>query len=50
MISYILIEKKKKKETKGSIIIAAAKLIKTDLREIEKNNQNYPTNKVLSVL
>ena len=44
MASHVLYEKKKKpEETKESIIIAAAKLIKTELREIDKSNKVYST-------
>ena len=44
MVSYVLFEKKKKKEeTKESIIIAAAKIIKAELRDLDKDNQVYPT-------
>ena len=41
---YILFEQKRKTgETKESIITAAAKLIKTELRDLEKMNNVYPT-------
>ena len=44
MVSYVLLEKKKQKaESKESIIIAAAKIIKEELRELRKDNQVYPT-------
>ena len=44
MVSYILLEKKKKaEELKDSIIIAAAKIIKAELRDIDKDNKVYPT-------
>ena len=44
MVSYILLEKKKKAgETKDSIIIAAAKIIKAELTNINKDKKVYPT-------
>ena len=44
--NYVLREKKKEKEedTKESIIKAAAKIIKSEIREIKKSNNYYPTN------
>ena len=42
----VLQEKKKKEveETKESIVKAAAKTIKLEIREVEKSNEYYPTN------
>ena len=44
--NYVLQEKKKEKveETKESIVKAAAKIIKSEIREVEKSNEYYPTN------
>ena len=44
MTDLILSEmKKKEQQTKEDIIIAAAKLVKEDIREIEKTIDHYPT-------
>ena len=49
MASYIIYEmKKKKEETKEDIIKAAAKIIKADLRELEKPNATHPTTDEIS--
>ena len=44
--NYVLLEKKKEEveETKESIVKAAAKIIKSEIREVEKSNEYYPTN------
>ena len=44
--NYVLQEKKKEEveETKESIVKAAAKIIKSEIREVEKSNEYYPTN------
>ena len=43
--NYVLQEKKKKEvETKESVVKAAAKIIKSETREVEKSNEYYPTN------
>ena len=42
--NYIIKEKKKKQdETKAEIIMAAAKIIKAEVRELTKSNEVYPT-------
>ena len=44
MANYILKEKKKNSnESKEDVIIAAAKIIKADIRELSKSNETYPT-------
>ena len=43
-MAYIFyLNKKGKQEKQESIITAAAKLIKTELRDLEKMNNVYPT-------
>ena len=43
--NYVLQEKKKEvEETKESIVKAPAKIIKSEIREVEKSNEYYPTN------
>ena len=44
--NYVLQEKKKEEveETKQSIVKAAAKIIKPEIKEVEKSNEYYPTN------
>ena len=44
--NYVLQEKKKEEveETKERIVKAAAKIIKSEIREVEKSNEYYPTN------
>ena len=43
MVSYILYDQKRKTEkTKDSIITATAKLIKAELRDLDKMNKVYP--------
>ena len=43
---YVLQKKKKEEveETKDSIVKAAVKIIKSEIREVEKSNEYYPTN------
>ena len=44
MANYIIKQKKKKQdETKADIIMAAAKIIKAEVRELTKSNEVYPT-------
>ena len=51
MGAYILYKDKRKTEqTKESIITAAAKLIKAELRNLDKMNKVYPTFDELSIL
>ena len=44
--NYVLQKKKKEEveETKDSIVKAAVKIIKSEIREVEKSNEYYPTN------
>ena len=43
--NYVLPEKKKEvEETKESIVKEAAKIIESEIREVEKSNEYYPTN------
>ena len=43
--NYVLQEKKKEvEETNESIVKAPAKIIKSEIREVEKSNEYYPTN------
>ena len=44
--NYVLREKKREdaEETKESIVKAAAKIIKSEIKELEKSNEYYPTN------
>ena len=44
--NYVLQKKRKEEveETKDSIVKAAVKIIKSEIREVEKSNEYYPTN------
>ena len=41
---YYWRKRKEVEETKESIVKAAAKIIKSEIREVEKSNEYYPTN------
>ena len=49
MANYIIKQKKKKQdETKANIIMAAAKNIKAEIRELTKSNDVYPTEEIIN--